>query len=295
VSPSGLEQPWTLRYTSHLGYLPPDFPPQFAATLGSDDPTAHIAYAASIGMAGVLYAWAVQRPPAEVAEVGSALREAGLACGTIVSLPLAGVAPEIWTDRSASGVATLEERIVQVSEIAQGLGSTSLAALVIADPEEADAERQMEAAAANLGAMAAVAADHGLTLDMEPMSALPGMLVRSTDQALEVIARADHPALGIIFDTWHVDQMDGGMLDHLDRAFDRINLLQLADDPDRIEPGAGTLPLVEVAVEALRRGYSGLVDLEHGWSQPGAQGEAEGLERLRDFDGQVARALSPAS
>ena len=42
---------WNLRYAAHLGFRSLDLP-LFAASVGSADPIAHIAYAAKLGLAG---------------------------------------------------------------------------------------------------------------------------------------------------------------------------------------------------------------------------------------------------
>ena len=74
---------WSLRYAPHLGYRPP-FQPLFAATVGSDDPLEQIRFAADNGFAGVLYAAARARPPAEQQRVGEALAAHGLEPGCIL-------------------------------------------------------------------------------------------------------------------------------------------------------------------------------------------------------------------
>lgn len=277
---------WFLRYTSHLGYFPPDLRPQFAATVGSDDPVAHVNYAASIGMAGVLYPWAAERPDSEVSAVRAALTATGLSCGCLVGVPLAATFGAPWIDRSAAGRSTLEQHIITAAKTANLLGSSVLAAIISADTSR-DTEAQFDDAAANLHDMACVAADHGLTLAVEPMCILPNMLLATTADAVTVLRRADHPSAGLIFDTGHVATMGEDILTTFSDVFDQIALLQLADDPGRVEPGAGKLPLVELAATAVRRGYSGLVDLEHDWSSPDSEGEAVGLERLRTFDDAV--------
>lgn len=282
---------WFLRYTSHLGYFPPDFRPQFAATVGGDDPVAHVNYAASIGMCGVLYPWAAERSESEVGAVRAALAATGLACGCVVSVPLAATFSAPWIDRSATGRSTLEQYIVTAAKTANWLGSSVLAAIISADPSR-DAEAQFDDAAANLHDMGRVAADHGLTLAVEPMCILPNMLLATTTAAADVLRRADQPSTGLIFDTGHVATMGEDILTSFSEVFDQIALLQLADDPGRVEPGAGKLPLVELAAAAVRRGYSGLIDLEHDWLSPDREGETVGLERLRTFDDAVRVAIT---
>lgn len=282
---------WFLRYTSHLGYFPPDLRPQFAATVGSDDPVAHINYAASIGMSGVLYPWAAERSESEVSAVRAALTATGLACGCLVGVPLAATFSGPWIDRSAAGRSTLEQYIVTAAKTANLLGSPVLAAIISADPSR-DTESQFDDAAANLHDMGRVAADHGLILAVEPMCILPNMLLTTTGGAVDVLRRADHPSTGLIFDTGHVATMGEDILTAFSEVFNQIAVLQLADDPGRVEPGAGKLPLVELAVAAVHRGYSGLIDLEHDWSSPDREGEAVGLERLRTFDDAVRLAVT---
>ncbi|TMS52460.1 sugar phosphate isomerase/epimerase [Mycobacterium sp. DBP42] len=289
---------WFLRYTSHLGYFPPELRPQFAATVGSDDPVAHIEYASSIGMAGVLYPWAAERPDTEVRAVRDALTSTGLGIGCLVGVPLAATFGGPWADRSPNGRSTLEQYVVTAAKTATLLGSSTLAAIVTADPSrdgDAQVEAQLDDAAANVRDMAGVAADHGLTLAVEPMCVLPGMLVNSTQRAAALLDRADHPSTGLIFDTGHVASMGEDILTTFADVFDRIAVLQLVDDPGRVEPGAGNLPLVELAADANRRGYSGLIDLEHDWSTPDAAGEQAGLDRVRAFDDAVRSAVTGLS
>ncbi|WP_308817208.1 sugar phosphate isomerase/epimerase family protein [Pseudonocardia alni] len=282
---------WSLPYTTHLGYLPPEFRPQFAATVGSTDVTANVLHAAELGLAGVLYPWAAERPTSEVEEVGRSLKTAGLACSCVVSVPLDATFGGPWTQRSPTGRAALERHVATAAAVAGSLGSTVLAALVTADPER-DVSAQLDDTASNLHAMASIAADHGMTLAVEPMVALPGMLVTTVADTVSLIKRADHRALGLIFDTAHVAAMDGDIRAAWAGCAEHVALLQLVDEPGRVEPGAGTLPLVGLASDAVSHGYSGLVDLEHEWAGAGVDGEAAGLARLREFDESVRLATS---
>lgn len=278
---------WSLRYTCHLGYRPPDRRPQFLATLGTEDPVAHIEYAATIGMSGVLYAWARDRPQAEVASVRSALHANGLACSCIVSLPGPLVQLPLWTDRSLSARDVLAREIGRSAELAASLGSNLLAVIVIADPSRSF-EAQRDDVISNLRTTAAIAQDHGVNLGIEPMMIRPDRLLNSMQKALDVLEGVDHPHVGLIYDTYHVWMMEGELLGWFERCYRHISLLQFADSPGRVEPGAGELDIAAIALAALRRGYGGLVDLEHDWLSLSAEGEREGLARLREFERQLA-------
>ena len=280
---------WSMRYSFHAGYAPPAFASQFRATLGGDDPVALVRFAAVHGMAGVLYPWALDRPPAEVERVAAALAETGLAGGCLVI----ATPPFAWTDRSPGGGATLTAAVERACTVAAALGATIVVAFPLLDPARADAPAaQRDDLVANLTAMATVAGRHGMTIGLEPMH-VPhlGLALQSLDDALDVVDRAGG-GVGIIFDTAHVATMHGDLLDRFRAAYDRIVLIQLADLPGRVEPGAGTLDLVPLAAEAIARGYVGLVDLEHGWLTPNAQGESDGLTRLRTFDDRVRAAVA---
>jgi len=282
---------WSLPYTIHLGYGPPALRPQFLETVGTDDLEAHVRYAAELGVAGVLYPWALQRPPDEVARVRQAIADTGLAASCVVSVPLEALSTTIWTERSAANSARLEGYVRHAARLANSLNSTVLAVLIAADPQRPDGPAQRADAAANLRDMARIAADHGLTIGIEPMVALPGMLLHDTADAVSLIIQADHQDVGLIYDTAHVSAMDGEILRPFIDSYEYVVLIQLADEPGRVEPGGGKLDIVPVAVEAIRQGYRGLVDLEHEWLTPTKGGEQAGLERIRRFDTAVQEHL----
>lgn len=78
------------------------------------------------------------------------------------------------------------------------------------------------------------------------------------------------------------------MLVQLNAAWEYIEIVQLADCPGRLEPGTGQVDFAGVLKVLARRDYQGLVELEHGWAQPGTESEQRGLDTLRRLDAAAA-------
>jgi hydroxypyruvate isomerase len=244
-----------------------------------------VRFAADNGFAGVLYAAARGRPPAEQQRVGEALARHGLEPGCILYTTFDNLRNTSWATDSAEAREWIGAELAQAAAAAQRVGAKRLAVLGGADPQRPIAY-QRAAFVQNLRYAADIAARAGLTLCLETLSrkSIPGMLLEHMPDALAVVRAVDHPAVRLIFDTSHVQIMDGDLLFHLEEAWDSIAIVQLADNPGRLEPGSGEINFESVLRFLARRGYRGLVELEHGWQEPGLESERRGLATLRRLD-----------
>jgi hydroxypyruvate isomerase len=274
-----------MRFTSHLGYLEPGARPQFQESAAAPTPVALAEHAAAIGMAGVFYPWAMARPTEEVREVGAALRANGLACSSI-SLPLDMVASGCWIDRAPARLASLRDAILRTSQVADSLGSTLIAVFIDGDGS-GQKQEQLTIAADTVREMADVAAEVGLAIVIEPLTVFPNSLLCRGEDALRFVRGVDRPNVKLVFDTAHFAGMEADIISAFCQCYEEIALIQFADMPGRFEPGTGSLDIAGVAAEAVRRGYAGLVDLEHDWVSATAAGEARGLGRLRALDAEI--------
>ncbi len=105
-----------------------------------------------------------------------------------------------------------------------------------------------------------------------------GYLIHTTDQALGIIARADHPNLAIEYDIYHMQIMEGDLAPTIEKHLDNIGHIQFADTPGRHEPGTGEInfPFLFEAIDKM--GYTGWLAAEYspqgktenglGWLQP---------------------------
>ena len=121
----------------------------------------------------------------------------------------------------------------------------------------------------------------GLRIGLEPINSSGGedwTMISSLGEAVELIDDADHPALGIQFDTWHVWNTPN-VLEEIAEHADRFVGVHVADwrDPtrkwaDRVLPGDGVggLPRLLSALDAA--GWSGFYDVEI-FSDNGAFGD----------------------
>ncbi len=126
------------------------------------------------------------------------------------------------------------------------------------------------------------AARAGTRIGLEPINVVGGedwTMVSSLAAAAELLDEADHPALGVQFDTWHLWNTPN-VLDEVAEHADRIVGVHVADwrEPtrtwcDRVLPGEGSadLPALLRALEAA--GWDGFYDVEI-FSDNGAFGDA---------------------
>lgn len=126
-------------------------------------------------------------------------------------------------------------------------------------------------AAADLREMAERAARRGLRVGYEALAW--GRHTNRWRQAWNIVQAADHPALGLVLDSFHTLSL-GDTLDGLDVPGARIFFVQLADAPRldmdvlswsrhfRNFPGQGDLPVADFTRAVLAAGYSGPLSLE---------------------------------
>jgi hydroxypyruvate isomerase len=275
---------WTLRYAAHLGFRSLEAP-LFPASAGSSDPLAQIDFVASIGFAGVQDPWFATRPPATQAAIASRIRERGLVAGCLVCGAPADVRTPLWTRKGAAARKRLEAELSVAIDAARRLGAREIVALTGVD---ADAPRQgqIDRFVANLTWAAPRITSEGLTLCLEPTNArtLPGMLLNHFEEGCEIARAVGRPSVRMIYDTAHVQSMDGDLLGNFERAFDLIQIVQIANHPGRTEPEIGEANLTAVLEKVHDFGYGGLVELEHVWSNGGLKAEQRALDWLRKTD-----------
>jgi hydroxypyruvate isomerase len=278
---------WKLRYASHLGYRSADTP-LYLHSVGSLDPSRHVEFAADLGFAGVQYALARTRPVDEQRAVGDALRRRGLEAGCILFAPVQTAVQPLWASSDPDHRQAIVAQIDQAIDCARRIGSRHVAVIGGADPRAPLAWQQL-AMVENLKWMADRAEEAGVVLCLESLSrrSLPNMLLSHVGEAYAVAKAVNSRAVRLIFDTSHVQIMDGDLLANLDACWDLIAIVQLADNPGRLEPGTGELNFPNILRRLVDRQFKGLVELEHGWSTPDATTETRGIEWLRDVDARL--------
>lgn len=130
----------------------------------------------------------------------------------------------------------------------------------------------IDRAAADLRALGERAARRGLRVGYEALAW--GRYVNDHRDAWEIVRRADHPAVGLILDSFHTlaRGIDVASIRSIPR--DKLFIVQLADAPRldmdflswsrhfRCMPGQGGLPVVEFMAAVDATGYDGYLSLE---------------------------------
>ncbi len=151
----------------------------------------------------------------------------------------------------------------------QALG-TSL--ILVCSNTQAATLPEPERAAADLREMAERAAARGLRVGFEALAW--GRQVSLWRQAWDIVRQADHPALGLILDSFHTLSRGDDLADLDAVPADKLFFVQLADAPKlsmdvlswsrhfRLFPGQGELPVGDFLRDVLRAGYRGPISLE---------------------------------
>ncbi|WP_420605370.1 sugar phosphate isomerase/epimerase family protein [Novosphingopyxis sp.] len=128
---------------------------------------------------------------------------------------------------------------------------------------QGDMAEAMEVVAEKLGELGRIAADHGVTIALEPLNPTSANIesaIWTIDQALDVIAASGSDDVGLCLDYWNIWQNDD-VEAAIARAGDRIFTVQASDwrtprsFADRIVPGDGVIPLAALIEATRATGY----------------------------------------
>ncbi len=223
---------------------------------------------AGFGAVEFWWPWAVAVPPqtevdAFVASItGAELQLAGLNFWA-GDMPAGDRGILSHPDRTEEFAANVE----LVMDIARRTGCTAFNALYGLRLADADAPGQDAAASANLGVAAKAAAELGGIVLLEPISGSPAYPFLTAQAAVDVIDRVAAEQgvdnLRLLYDAYHLDVNGDDVFVALERYYDRIGHVQIADNPGRNEPGTGALDIPRILAELDRRGWDRYVALEY--------------------------------
>lgn len=187
-----------------------------------------------------------------------------------------------------------EEDVRKIREAAD-LGALSV--LAVSGPRGAlrqeEADRQAVRVLNDLGP---VAAEVGVKIALEsihPMYQDQWTFITTLNQALRIVEEVNHPAVGLMFDTYHLWQ-EPGLLDTIKAASGRFVGAQVNDwrpitrsGNDRGIMSEGVIPLGELLAAVEQAGFSDWYDVEIFSEELWATPPMEFLRRCKDGWGKV--------
>ncbi|HXW80256.1 MAG TPA: TIM barrel protein [Acidimicrobiales bacterium] len=214
----------------------------------------------------------------DVDHLAKALHDNGVGVSAVVVDPQANIADRTTHDPWLANVR-------DSAEVAAHLHSPILVATAGQRVEAASEDEQLRAVTDAFTAAAAIAADHNVTLALEPLNDRVdhrGTLLTSSFAALDLVEEVGSPALGILLDVYHSHAMGEDVPAVIRRLGPHIAHIQVADDPGRHEPGTGTVPWAAVLTALDDVGYQGSIGLEYKPTMPSADSVTFSLRALRD-------------
>jgi 4-hydroxyphenylpyruvate dioxygenase len=151
----------------------------------------------------------------------------------------------------------------------------------------------LERAAASVREAGDLAARHGVRLAVEFNS--QAQQLNALEPVRELLARAAHPACGLLLDTYHLGRSGAALGEVDDVAPEEIAYVQFSDVPaaglragyvlDRLPPGRGRFPFEEFFALVRDKGYQGFMAYEapneHAWQRSALEVAREALAATR--------------
>lgn len=190
---------------------------------------------------------------------------------------------------SGDGLKQRLDSLRYVSEKAVALGCD----VIMVSPGQT-APGGIELAKKNLKTCAEITADYGIKIALEFNSRHP--LVRTLEDGMELVNAVNMKNCGLLLDTYHLHCSGGSGTSFKNVPVERIFTFQFSDAPagppsdsrqpvDRLPPGKGVAPFVEIFRTLMALNYQGYMSYEAPnpaqWNRPPDVVAREGVELVR--------------
>jgi hydroxypyruvate isomerase len=110
-----------------------------------------------------------------------------------------------------------------------------------------------------------VAEKNEQTILIEPLNAgdAPGYHLASFEAAVDTVLGVGAPNLKVMFDCYHLELLQGGLIPMLRDGMEHVGHIQIAAVPDRGEPDQGDLDYRKLLAEIDALGWPGFIGAEY--------------------------------
>lgn len=132
-----------------------------------------------------------------------------------------------------------------------------------------------------------IAEPAGVVIVLEPLNWWanhPGLFLQKIPQTYMVCRAVNSPSCKIVNDLYHQQITEGNLIPNIDKAWSEIGAFHLGDNPGRNEPGTGEINYKNIFRHIARKGYQGVLCMEHGKSKRGKEGERAVIDAYRACD-----------
>lgn len=177
--------------------------------------------------------------------------------------------------------AEFQEGVARAIEYAKTLKCRQLNCLVGLTPKGAPEEKIRRTLVANLRFAAAALEKEGIRLLVEALNGkdIPGFYLIRTADVSALIQEVGHSNLFMQYDVYHMQIMEGNLIQTIRTNLGRIAHIQIADNPGRNEPGTGEINFANLFKSIDAAGYRGWIGCEY---KPAGKTE-EGLKWMEPF------------
>jgi len=268
--------PFALKFAPHFG--------MFRQHAG-DDPLAQLEFMAAEGFRALEDNGMGGRAPAEQERIGRKLEELGMEMGVFVAHADFGAVT--FASREPEARQRIEADMKKALEVAARVKARWCTVVPGCFSTAVEWGYQTANVIDNLRRAAEICAAGELTMVLEPLNPWrdhPGLFLTKIPQAYELCRAVDSPWCKILDDLYHQQITEGNLIPNVDQAWSEIAYFQVGDNPGRCEPGTGEIHYANVFAHLARKGFTGIVGMEHGNSRPGKEGERAVIEAYRACD-----------
>lgn len=275
-------QRFSMKFAPHLGLLSPD-----AGMFGhhaGHDPVDQIKFMADQGFTAMEDNWMKIRNVEVQRRVGQELERLGMEMGVIVNTmkydELTFVLPDLQERER------LMQEVRETAEVAHRVGAKYVTTLSGTAHGSLPRDYQTANMIKNLKWAGEVAHKEGIILAVEPINhkGWEGSFLTEIGHAYLISKAVGMPSVTVLYDFWHQQIHGGDLIENLELAWDEIGYFQIADNPDRVEPGVGEINYRPIMRKIAEKGFDGIIGMEFDNSVAGIKGEQYVIEAMRAID-----------
>ncbi len=265
-----------LKYAPHFGMF---------SNHAGNDPIDQLKFAADEGF----HAWEENGmkgySPADQDKIAKAMHDLGISMGIFVVNPDTAWGNNLTTGKEDTRNKFLDECKSSV-EVAKRMNATWMTVVTGTVEPRMEPGYQTANVIDTLRKASEIFEPHGLVMVLEALNYRdhPNLFLTKIAQGYSICRAVNSPSCKLLFDMYHQQIQEGNIIPNINQGYSEIGYFQIGDNPGRNEPTSGEVNYHKIFEHLNKKGFKGILGMEHGNSKKGKEGERAVIDAYRWSD-----------